>query len=64
MTELMTVQEVAELLGIQQDSVRQVLGRHGIRERRGYPRDQVERFRRTAYHPRPRARKTHREAQQ
>lgn len=45
MPELLTVAEVAELLGIKPASVRQTLSRHGIREQRGYSREQVEKLR-------------------
>lgn len=39
---LMSRDEIAELLGIQPESVRSTLRRYGIREERGYPRDRVE----------------------
>lgn len=42
----MTRDEVAALLGIQPDSVRNTLARYGIAEQRGYPREQVENLRR------------------
>lgn len=42
----MSRDEVAALLGIAPESVRKTLGRHGITELRGYPRDQVEGLRR------------------
>lgn len=38
---LMTRDEVAELLGINPESVRSTMRRYGISEQRGYPRDQV-----------------------
>lgn len=46
MTELMSRDEVAALLGIKPNSVRDTLRRHGITEQRGYPREQVENLRR------------------
>lgn len=39
---LMTREEVASLLGIKPNSVRDTLRRYGITEQRGYPRDAVE----------------------
>ena len=43
MTEpLMSRDEVAALLGIKPNSVRDTLRRYGITEQRGYPRDAVE----------------------
>lgn len=39
---LMSREEVAQLLGIQPDSVRATLRRYGVAEVRGYPREAVE----------------------
>lgn len=39
--ELMSREEVADLLGIDPESVRSTLRRYGVREERGYPRDEV-----------------------
>lgn len=39
--DLMTREEAAEHLGVAPNSVRTVLARHGVTERRGYPREQV-----------------------
>lgn len=47
---LMTRDEVADLLGIAPDSVRSTLRRYGVREERGYPRDEVHRV--AQMHPR------------
>lgn len=43
---LMSRDEVAALLGIAPESVRKTLGRYGIAELRGYPRDRVQGLRR------------------
>lgn len=43
---LMSRDEVAALLGVKPDSVRVILGRYGVREVRGYPRDAVMNLRR------------------
>lgn len=42
MSELLSREEVAEILGISPESVRSTLRRYGISEIRGYRRDQVE----------------------
>jgi hypothetical protein len=42
--QLMTRAEVAAMLGISPDSVRNTLARAGITEERGYPRERVERL--------------------
>lgn len=42
----MSRDEVAALLGIAPDSVRNTLARYGIAEQRGYPRHKVENLRR------------------
>lgn len=43
---LMSRDEVAKLLGISPESVRKTLGRLGITEQRGYPREAVENLKR------------------
>lgn len=43
---LMSRDEVAELLGIKPNSVRDTLRRYGITEQRGYPREAVEKLQR------------------
>ena len=43
---LMSRDEVAALLGIKPNSVRDTLRRYGITEQRGYPREAVENLRR------------------
>lgn len=45
MPDLLTAAQVAELLDIKPTSVRQTMSRHGVREQRGYPREQVEQIR-------------------
>jgi hypothetical protein len=44
---VMTVQEVADYLGIKPDSVRALMRRRGISRASGYPRSQVEAIERT-----------------
>lgn len=46
MADLMSREEVAALLGIKPNSVRDTLRRYGITEQRGYPRDLVENLKR------------------
>jgi hypothetical protein len=46
LSELMSREEVAGLLGIKPNSVRDTLRRHGITEQRGYPREAVENLKR------------------